>query len=405
MGAGERREVERADRVCPEPTWVSDAGRPASPPLFLASVYRCDDPGQAERMLAGQEEGYVYQRDRHPNSDQLADKLRRLHGADWALLTGSGMAALSVAVLSELSAGQHVVLSRQLYGRTVRLLASALARLGVAATVLETMTAATLRDALRPETRLVVVETITNPLLSVSPLPELARVLEGTAARLLVDNTLATPCVCRPLDHGADLVWESVSKMINGHSDVMLGMIAGRGDRLAAYRETLSTWGLNSSPFDCWLALRGLATLPLRCERACANAARLVEQLAGHPAVARVCYPGREQAGDAGAAERVRALFLDGMAGSMVTFELHGGLGAAERLIRACDRIPFCPSLGEVSTTLSHPLSTSHRGLTAEQQKQLGIAGGTIRLSVGTESFQEIWDALGLGLATAANAS
>jgi len=396
MNANEGRE--RADRVCPEPTWVSDAGRPASPPLFLASVYRCDDPGQAERMLAGQEDGYVYQRDRHPNSDQLADKLRRLHGADWALLTASGMAALSVAVLTELVAGQHVVLSRQLYGRTVRMLSGALARWNVAATVLDELTAGTLREAMRPETRLVVVETITNPTLRVSRLPELARELEGTGARLLVDNTLATPCVCRPLDHGADLVWESVSKMINGHSDVMLGMIAGRGDRLAAYRETMSTWGLNSSPFDCWLALRGLATLPLRCERACGNAARLVERLAAHPAVTRVFYPGRE---DAAAADAVRDLFLDGLAGSLVTFELRGGLAAAERLIRACDRIPFCPSLGEVSTTLSHPLSTSHRGLSAEQQAQLGIAGGTIRLSVGTESFQEIWDALSQGLAAA----
>jgi cystathionine beta-lyase/cystathionine gamma-synthase len=335
--------------------------------------------------------GYIYQRDAHPNADMLADKIRRLHDATWALVTGSGMQALSLAVLSELSANEHVVVSSQLYGRSLRLLTQQLPKLGIRTSVVDTFDVASVQAAIEPDTRWLVVETLTNPMLRIANLDRLARLAHDSHLRLLVDNTFATPCLCQPLRHGADLVWESVSKMMNGHSDVMLGALCGCDERLAHYRETLSSWGLTSSPFDCWLALRGLGTMHLRVQRACQNASELSERLSRHPMVEWVVYPRLPDHPDRAL---VDSLFTGGMAGNMVTFTIRGGRTVVDAMIRASRKIPFCPSLGDLATTLSHPASTSHRGLDASQRQQLGITDGTIRLSVGTESVDGIWQGL-----------
>jgi cystathionine beta-lyase/cystathionine gamma-synthase len=367
------------------------------PGIFPASVYRCGDPEQAEMVLSGQQHGFAYQRDGHPNAEMLAEKCRLLHEAEWAVMCSTGMAAISVATLSLLQAGQHVVLSDQLYGRTTQLLGTQWTRLGVHMTQVNALDPDAVRAALRPNTQLMIVETLTNPLLRVAPLDRLAEIVQAAGVLLLVDNTFATPVVCQPLRHGADLVVESLSKMMNGHSDVMLGLLCGHGDRLVSMRDTLSVWGMSSSPFDCWLAQRGLATLHLRMERAAANAKHVAHQLAAHVAVQRVVYPGLEDHPDHDSAKR---LFMAGMAGSMVTFHLRGGRAAAQRFLAGTREIPFCPSLGEVSTTLSHPASTSHRGLSPGQRHQLGIEDGTIRLSVGTESPDWVWHTLRIGLDT-----
>lgn len=382
---------EEPGEVCPEPMEGWEVGEPLAPGIFLSSVYRCADPEQAERSLSGQEDAYVYQRDRHPNADGLADKLRRLHRADWAQVTSSGMAALSAIVFANLAAGQHLIVSRQLYGRSLHLLSQVLPRWGVDVTVLDDLQPEVVRGSLRSTTQMVVAETITNPLLHVTDIGSLAEALKGTGVKLVIDNTLATPCVCQPLELGADLVWESGSKMINGHSDVMLGAVLGRGGTDADCRQAISTWGLASSPFDCWLTARGIATLALRCERACDNARRIAESLQASPRIERVHYPGLPDATGYPVAQRQ---FRDGLFGSLVTFDLHGHEQVASDFIRACRKIPFCPSLGEVSTTLSHPASTSHRGLSKVEQQRLGISPATIRLSVGTEPFASIRESL-----------
>ncbi len=209
----------------------------------------------------------------------------------------------------------------------------------------------------------------------------------------MVDNTFATPVVCRPLEWQVDLVMESLSKAMNGHSDVMLGLLAGAESLWERVPLVQSAWGFSSSPLDCWLAERGLATLALRMERSCENALGLAQWLQQHPAVARVDYPGLESHVDHALARRQ----FGERFGAMVTFHLKGGLAAAERLFGS-GRLPFCPSLGEVSTTVSHPESTSHRGLTTDERQQLGISGGTIRVSVGTESFDFIAAALSQSL-------
>jgi len=382
---------DRPDDICPAPQRLPpQPTRPHVPAIYPAAVYECDSPDEARRLLSGELPGYVYQRDRHPNADLLAEKCRQLHGAAWVQVCGSGMSALSAALLGHLAAGDQVVVSDQLYGRSLQLWVEEAPRLGIACSTVDTRDLAATAAAITPRTRMIVVETITNPLLHVADIRRLAEIAHAAGAALLVDNTFATPVLCRPLTLGADLVVESVSKMMNGHGDVMLGLVCGQKSEAARLQEVVAVWGLASSPLDCWLAARGLGTLHLRIERACRNAQQAAEMLLAHQQVASVAYPGLAGHPD----HELAADQFGGRFGTVVSFHLAGGLPAAERFIAAARRIPFCPSLGELSTTLSHPQSTSHRRLSAAQLARLGITGGTIRLSVGTESEEAVCDAL-----------
>jgi cystathionine beta-lyase/cystathionine gamma-synthase len=387
--------MENPDDLCPRPSRLpKQPTEPHSPPIFLSSVYECRDPEQADALLSGKEQGYVYGRDAHPNADLLAEKCRQLHGAERAAIASSGMAALALVVLSQLEPGDHVVASNQLYGRTLSLLTGEAARLGIASSVVDTCDLAAAEAALGPRTKLLVVETISNPLLRVANLPGLAELGHRRGAKLLADNTLAGPAICRPLACGADWVMESVTKTMNGHSDVILGLLCGAAQAWQRVPGVLSTWGLASAPFDCWLALRGLGTLGVRMERASANALAVAQLLSGAKSVEKVYYPGLPSHPDY---ELARRQFGE-KSGSIVTFTLRGGGAAARTFMAAARQIPFCPSLGELSTTLSHPESTSHRGLTGPARSAMGITGGTIRLSVGIESSESVLEAVAEGL-------
>jgi cystathionine beta-lyase/cystathionine gamma-synthase len=370
--------------------------RPHAPPIYLSSVYECEDPQQADDLLSGRVAGYVYARDAHPNADMLAERCRELHGAERATVTSSGMGALALALVTQLHSGEHLVASNQLYGRSRSLLVEEAGRLGIASSVVDTCDLAAVRFACTAATRLIVVESISNPLLRVCDIAALAALASECGARLLVDNTFAGPLLCRPLDLGADLVLESLTKTMNGHSDVVLGLLCGRESAWQRVPAAQSTWGLASSPLDCWLALRGLGTLELRIERACASALAVAEFLRGKPPVERVVYPGLAEHPDHALATRQFA----GRYGTIVAVTLHGGAGAATRFI-AASGIPFCPSLGEIDTTLSHPESTSHRALSPAERAALGISGGTLRLSIGIEPTEAIVAKIDRGLAAA----
>jgi cystathionine beta-lyase/cystathionine gamma-synthase len=212
---------------------------------------------------------------------------------------------------------------------------------------------------------------------------------------LIVDNTFATPVLVKPLDRGADLVLESLTKMIGGHSDVTLGVLAGQNvDVHARISQTVTIWGLAANPFDCWLASRGLATLTIRMSTASSNANALAEWLVRQPNVLQVIYPGRVDHPDH---ELARQLFQDGF-GNMLCFEVKGGRDGVNRFMRRAKGIPFSPSLGHATTTCSHPVSTSHRYIDAAERRRLGISEGLIRLSVGVEKLEEIEEALAAGL-------
>lgn len=386
-----------SDDICPRPQPLPPLPtRPHAPPIFPASVWECESPQQADALLSGHEAGYVYQRDGHPNSYLLAEKLKQLHSAARGAITASGMAALAAALLSHLQTGDHAVIGNRMYGRTLGLFVSEASRLGIEVTSVDTCDAAAVAAAIRPSTKLVLAETIANPLLEVADVAALAEIAHQKNVLLMIDNTFASPILCRPLELGADLVMESLTKSLNGHSDVILGFLGGREDVWARVPAVISTWGLASGPFECWLAERGLATAHLRIERACQNAFDTAEFLHGQRArVGQVHYPGLASHPQHALAQKQ----FGGRFGTMVSFCLDGGRAAADAFIAAAKNIPFCPSLGELSTTLSHPETTSHRGMTAEQRAALGITGGTIRLSVGTESIESIREALATGLA------
>lgn len=388
--------AEGLDEVCARPIELPPLPtEPATPPIYMASVYRCASPEQADQLLGGELPGYVYSRDGHPNAALLAKKCRELHRADEATICSSGMAALALAAVSALQSGDHVVVGNQLYGRSGQLFTHELPRLGVECSTIDTCDVAATAAALRCTTRLVIAETITNPLLRVSDIRALADAAHRQGALLVIDNTLATPIVCQPLLWGADLVVESLTKLMSGHSDVLLGLLCGRAKAWTRVAAAQSTWGWSTSPFDCWLALRGMGTLALRAERASTNAAAAAVFLARQEKVAQVDYPGLQKHVDYALAERQ----FGGRRGNMVTFHLRGGLQEAERFISAARSIPFCPSLGDLSTTLSHPASTSHRSLTSDARDRLGIRPATIRLSIGIESSDAVIAAIAEGLA------
>ncbi len=378
--------------ICPRPQELPPLPtRPHAPPIYLTSVWECESPAQADELLSGRETGYVYQRDGNPNASSLAEKLKSLHSARCGTITASGMGALAAALLSQLRAGDHAIVGSRMYGKTLALFQGEAARLGIEATAVDTCDAAAVNAATRPNTRLVVAETIANPLLEVADVAALAQITRQKNIRLLIDNTFASPILCRPLELGADLVMESLTKTLNGHSDVILGFLGGVENIWERVPAVISTWGLASGPFECWLAERGLATAHLRIERACQNALAAAEFLCNQtPKVAEVYYPGLTTHSQHTLARRQ----FGEQFGTMVAFRLADGRAAADAFITASKRIPFCPSLGELSTTLSHPETTSHRGMTAEQRAALGITGGTIRLSVGTESIEFIREAL-----------
>ncbi len=390
-------EMPSLDDLCPRPLPLPPlATTPHAPPIYATSVWQCDSPEQADAVLAGRESGYVYQRDGHPNAFLLAEKCRQLHGAERAAATASGMAALAAALLSQLAAGDHAVVGSRVYGKTLQLFGLEARRLGIEVTAVDTCDLEATAAAIKSNTRLLLAETIANPLLEVADIAALAKIAHAQRALLLIDNTFASPILCRPLGLGADLVMESLTKTMNGHSDVVLGLLAGREAVWSRVPQVISTWGLASSPFDCWLAERGLATAHLRIDRACHSALAAAEFLAAQrSSVEHVHYPGLL---DHPQHDLARRQFGERF-GTILTFTLTGGRKAADAFIPAAKRIPFCPSLGELSTTLSHPETTSHRGLTGDERAALGITGGTIRLSLGTESPEFIQDAIREGLA------
>jgi cystathionine beta-lyase/cystathionine gamma-synthase len=367
---------------------------PLTPPLYPSAVYRLPDLDALDRILDGKEAGFIYARDAHPNARRLAALLAEVEGAQWAITTSSGMAAISALVLANVERGQRIVASHRLYGRTTQLFQQELPRLGVQTSFVDISDLEETKKALQTPARLLFVETISNPLLRVADLPALARLAHDANCPLVVDNTFATPILVRPLELGADYVMESVTKMIGGHSDVTLGMVCGNDDRRAEISQVSSIWGFSSSPFDCWLTERGLETLALRMKAASANAAALAEWLTNQPGVARVVYPGCIDHPDHELALRV----LRGGFGNMLCFDLAGGREAVNRFMRQAPGIPFSPSLGHTTTTCSHPATTSHRYVDSAEKQRQGITDGLIRLSVGIEDLSHIQGELEKGL-------
>ena len=361
---------------------------PLSPPLQLSAVYEFAGFDQVDAVYDGREAGFIYARDGHPNAMQLAAKVASLEGGEASLVCGSGMASESALMLALLGQGDRVALAEGLYGRTTTLVAKELARFGIGHDLFDQSRPETLREALTPTTRLAFIETLSNPLLRMADIEGLAAITRPSGVTLAVDHTFA-PLLCRPLELGADVVIHSATKLIGGHSDVTLGLLVGSRSLIDRISPIASTFGLTGNPFDCWMALRGIATLAVRADRAYASALELARRLEGHRSVAKVNYPGLPGHPDHVLAARA----FGGRFGAMISFDI-GSRDGADLLIRSLRHIPYAPSLGDVSTTLSHPTTSSHRSQAPEQWARQGITPGLIRLSVGLEAVEDLWDDL-----------
>ena len=359
----------------------SRAGRSA---IHMATVYECESPLDADEKLAGVRDGYVYQRDGHPNADALAEKCRRLHNAEFAVMTASGMAASSLCMLSILKSGDQVLLSDRLYGRTAKLVELELSRFGIEPIHVDINNLEKVSEQLNERTRLVVAETISNPMLQVTAIRPLADLIHQHNAYLMIDNTFATPVVCQPLEHGADFVVESLTKMMNGHGDVTMGLLCGKEAHRETVESCLASFGMTTSPFGCWLAERGMATLYLRMKACCKTAMALARDLRNHPKIKQVYYPGLEPSQNA-CSQFNKSESGDPFFGSIFSIGLDSTEDLATSFIQRLQGIPYCPSLGDYVTTVSHPHSSSHRSYSKALLERLGIGRNTIRFSVGLE--------------------
>lgn len=365
--------------------WGDEQRQPQAEAIAVASVWQMTSPAVADAALSGARDNFVYRRDGHPNERSLRTKLAALHDAADACMTAQGMSALSAVALTTLQPGSEVWLADELYGKTAQLFNAGLQRWGIKTVSFNPLDENDLQRLAASKSQLVVVETLSNPRLRVPDIKSLAQATHGAGGLLLVDNTFATHMLCKPLTLGADFVVESLSKQVNGHSDAMLGMVCSDDEqRMRAVGETLSTFGLASSPLDCYLTHRGLMTLAVRIERACQNAARLASSLQQHPAIELVDYPGLEQNHEI--SSRNARSQLTGGFGWMLTFHIEPQRESVAHLFNSLQpEIAFAPSLGDVRTTVSHPATTSHRGYSSSALAALGISEGTIRVSCGLE--------------------
>ncbi len=377
------------DRHAGEAGVEGGASVPASPPIITASAFRLSDLESVDRALAGEPGLWAYSRSANPTVDGFERAMAAIEGAESAVATASGMGAITATFLELLRPGDRLVTTEALYGTTRRLIDERLSTLGIAAEHIP-QSELLVAGALPPDTRVVFTEMISNPLLRVADVPALADLAHGVGAVLVVDATFATPFHADPLGQGADIVIHSASKYLGGHSDLITGVVTGGESMIEPIRRAVSMLGTNASPFDTWLALRGLRTLHLRVARQSANAAVVASWLAERNETSRVLYPGRADHPDHSIASRV---LRDGF-GGMLTFELPDGRPAASRLLSELRMIGIVPSLAGVETTVSHPTTTSHRGMTTEALAGTGISEGMIRVSCGVEATEDIIDDL-----------
>jgi cystathionine beta-lyase/cystathionine gamma-synthase len=322
-----------------------------------------------------------------PNHLELQGRLASLEGAQAGVVCASGMAAISASLLTVLAPGDHLLVGDQLYGGTHALIHQELERLGVGHTTIDGTDPATWETARRPETKAIYLETLTNPTLRLPDLPAAAAFAREHGLVSLVDNTLASPHLCRPPELGIDLSLHSATKYLNGHSDILAGVVLGREELVAKIASKLTLLGGSLDPNACFLLTRGLKTLSLRMQRQCDNAQALAEFLSDHPSVSGVNYPGLP--GHPGR-DHARS-WLTGW-GGLLSFELVGGEAAARKLLQAV-QLPACaPSLGGVETLITLPADSSHAILSPQEREAAGIAPGLVRVSLGIEAQQDLID-------------
>ncbi|MDR1835755.1 MAG: methionine gamma-lyase [Fusobacteriaceae bacterium] len=357
-------------------------------PIFQTSTFTFGTAEQARRCFALEEAGYVYSRAGNPTLTVAEEKIALLEQGEAALATSSGMGAISSVLWTFLSAGDHVISDKTLYGCTFELLNHHMKRFGVEVSFVDSADPEAVKNALRPETRIIYLESPANPNLKVVDLAEIARLGHENGNTLtVVDNTFATPYAQTPLTLGCDIVVHSATKYINGHGDLLAGFVVGKKELVDQVRVIglKDMTGAVLPPMEAYLIIRGLKTFEIRMERICATAMKVAEYLSRHPKVDVVHYPGLpSHPGYAIAKKQMRSF------GPMMGFELKGGLEAGKKLLDSVELCALAVSLGDAETLIQHPASMTHATYTPEERKAADIAEGLIRLSVGLENAEDI---------------
>jgi cystathionine beta-lyase/cystathionine gamma-synthase len=366
---------------------------PASMPIYESAAWSFRDLDELEAVLEDKP-GVFYGSFGVPNHDALEELCSTLEHAEASVATNGGMTAIFGALFTHLRPGDRLVASYNLFGPTLRIL-SELRRYDIGIALVDGCDLDAVERALEEPTRVLLVETASNPRLRVADVPALAQLAHDGGALLFVDNTFASPLVCRPLEHGADLVLESLTKLVVGHYDALAGLVAGPRELVEPVRANALLAGWLAGPFEAWLAVRGAETLGVRVRQASENAAELADWLVDRPEVLAVHYPGRADHPDHAVARRI---FWAGAAGALLAFEIDGGRAEINRMLRAFEHIRLVTSLGGVATTVNHPVSTSHRDIDDETRARSGIHPGLLRLAVGIEGLDALKADLARGL-------
>jgi methionine-gamma-lyase len=382
----------------PTSSWHTDTitihgGEPAQDPhgalvapLYQTSTFVFDSTDQGGKRFAGEEAGYMYSRLGNPTVTQLEQRVAELEGMPAGAASATGMGAISATMLAFLQQGDHVVASDAIYGCTFALFSHLFERFGIEVTFVDMADLDATAAAFKPNTQLVFVETPANPHLKIVDLRAISKLSQQHQARLVVDNTFMTPLLQRPAELGADLIVHSATKYLNGHGDVVAGLVVGQPEDIELIKlTTLKDMGATMSAHDAWLILRGLKTLSVRMDRHCANALKVVDYLRQQPEVARIYFPGLEShPGHAIAAQQMRA------SGAVIAFDMKEGFQAATALLDHLKLIKLAVSLGDAESLIQHPASMTHSPFTPEARATAGIGDGLVRMSVGLEHSADI---------------
>lgn len=364
----------------------ASASSPKTLPLTMSSVFSFEDIKTLDEVYDGEREGYVYTRMRNPVHDSLGEIMSHIDGGEDAQIFSSGMAAITMTILSHVSPGDHIIASHVLYGETFIFLKYELSRYNIEVSFVD-FEKEDGASHFKANTKLVYIETISNPLIAVTDIPTISKLAHEKGAKVMVDNTFATPLLCQPLQLGADIALYSATKYICGHGDITGGIVVSDYKTIANIRTKGTLYGTVMSPFDSWMLIRSLKTLDVRMKRHSDNALKLAEYFARHEKIKEVFYPGLTSSPSH---KLAKSLFQDNLYGGMLTIDVLGGAEKAYALVEALEHIDFVPSLADVETMVSCPSKTSHRDMNDIELEKAGISKGLIRISVGLEHVEDL---------------
>ena len=353
--------------------------------LFLTSSFMWPSAADAEALFAGKQAGYTYSRTANPTTATFAKRVAMLEGAEQAVATGTGMSAIQAALLTFLSAGDHLVCSRSLFGTTISLIENHIKRFGIEVSFVSQTDLQEWRDVVQPNTKMFFLETPSNPLNEVADLEALAQIAHDAGALLVVDNTFLTPLLQQPLQLGADISLHSATKAIDGQGRVQGGVVVGDAEKMKQVQMYMNAAGLSMAPFHAWVLIGGLETLSVRIERQCANADKVAAWLRNEPQVVNVYHAGFA---DHPQADLVKKQQSGG--GMVLAFEVAGGQEAAWKVIDSMNIFSRTANLGDARSTITHPWTTTHGKMSAEAKEAAGIRPGLIRISVGLEHADDL---------------